>query len=61
MSMALSLEGKQAIHEVDHSSVCSTDKNAWSYTSTPPHAFMVWCLIEHMDDFIVSFFSHLYI
>jgi len=23
-------------------------KNVWSYTSTPPCAFMVWCLIENV-------------
>jgi hypothetical protein len=29
----------------DHSSPCFTEvKNAWSYTSTPPHFFMAWCL-----------------
>jgi hypothetical protein len=24
-------------------------KNVWSYTSTPPYAFMVWCLVKHRD------------
>jgi hypothetical protein len=22
-------------------------KNAWSYTSTPPYAFIAWCLIKY--------------
>jgi hypothetical protein len=26
-------------------------KNAWSYTSTPQYAFMVWCLVKHRDNF----------
>jgi hypothetical protein len=61
MSRVFCSEVKQAVCEVAHSSVCTADKNAWSYTSTPLHAFMVWCLIEHMDDFIVSLFFHLYV
>jgi len=35
-------------HEADHWSPCSTEaKNACSYTSTPPHVFMMWYLIKH--------------
>jgi hypothetical protein len=30
-------------------------KNALSYTSTPPYAFMVWCLVKHRDDFTFNF------
>jgi hypothetical protein len=39
---------KWAGREADHSSPSSTEvKNAWSYISTPPHAFMAWCLVKH--------------
>jgi hypothetical protein len=32
--------------------ICKYDvKNAWSYTITPPYAFMMWYLIKHRDDF----------
>jgi len=31
--------------EADHSAPSSAEvKNAWSYTSTPPHVFKAWCL-----------------
>jgi hypothetical protein len=34
--------------EADHSLLPSAEvKNAWNYTSTPPHVFMAWCLIKH--------------
>jgi hypothetical protein len=26
----------------------------WSYTSTPPHVFMAWCLITHRDNCTVA-------
>jgi hypothetical protein len=26
-------------------------KNMWSYTSTNPYAFIVWCVIKHKDNF----------
>jgi hypothetical protein len=29
----------------DHAEI----KNAWSYTSTPKHILMAWCVIEHRD------------
>jgi hypothetical protein len=33
--------------ETDHSPPPSVDvKNAWSYTSILPYAFMAWCLIK---------------
>jgi hypothetical protein len=32
-------------------------KNEWSYISTPPHAFMLLCVIKHRDDF--NFNKHL--
>jgi hypothetical protein len=38
---------KRPGREADHSPPSSADvKNAWNYTSTPPYAFMVWCLIK---------------
>jgi hypothetical protein len=30
-------------------------KNAWSFTSTPPYVFMVWCLVKHRNNFIYLF------
>jgi len=33
-----------------HSSPSSAEmKNAWSYTFTAPHIFMLWCLIKHRN------------
>jgi hypothetical protein len=32
-------------------------KNTWSYTSIPPYAFMVWCLVKHRGKFIFTFTS----
>jgi hypothetical protein len=47
---------KQLRCEADHSPPSSTeDKNIWSYTSTPPYAFMAWCLLKHRDNFIFIF------
>jgi hypothetical protein len=35
---------KRPGREADHSPPSSAEaKNAWSYTSTPPYAFMAWC------------------
>jgi hypothetical protein len=43
-----SQEVKAAGRETDHSPPSSAEiKNAWSYTSTPPYVFIVWCLIKH--------------
>jgi hypothetical protein len=42
---ALSLGVKQLGCEADHSTPSRAEvKDTWSYTSTPPYAFMVWCL-----------------
>jgi hypothetical protein len=30
-------------------------KNAWSYASIPPYAFMAWCLLKHRDNFTFTF------
>jgi hypothetical protein len=39
---------KRQGREADHSPPFSAEvKNTWSYTSTPPYAFAVWCLVEH--------------
>jgi hypothetical protein len=38
---------KRLRREVDHSPPTSAEvKKKWIYTSTPPYAFMVWCLIS---------------
>jgi hypothetical protein len=35
-------------HESDHPPPSSVAvKNEWRYTSTPPYAFMAWCLVTH--------------
>jgi hypothetical protein len=26
-------------------------KNVWSYTSIPPHAFMVWCILSFRPNY----------
>jgi hypothetical protein len=45
---ALSSCVKQPDHEADDLPLCSAVvKNGWSYTSTPPYVFMIWCLIKH--------------
>jgi len=43
---------KQLGHEADHSPPSRAEvKNAWSYTSTRPYAFMAWYLVKHRDSF----------
>jgi hypothetical protein len=38
---------KQPGHEPHHLPPSSAEvKNAWSHTSTPPYAFMAWCLLS---------------
>jgi hypothetical protein len=45
---ALSPGVKRPRREADHSSPTSADvRNTWIYTSTPPHAFMAYCLISY--------------
>jgi hypothetical protein len=34
-------------------------KNAWSFTSTPPHVFMLWYFIKHRGNFTFSFLKNL--
>jgi hypothetical protein len=42
-------KGKAAVHEADHSLLCSVEvKNAWSYTSIPPYIFIARCLVKQM-------------
>jgi hypothetical protein len=44
---ALSLEVKRPGRETDHSPSTSAEvKKTWIYTSTPPYAFMAWCLVS---------------
>jgi hypothetical protein len=44
---AISLGVKRLGREVGHSPPSSAEvKNAWSYTSTPQHAFMAWCSVK---------------
>jgi hypothetical protein len=40
-------------HEADQSSPSNADiKDLWSYTSTLPYFFMVWCLNKYRDTII---------
>jgi hypothetical protein len=43
------------VSEFDYSplSIAKT-KNAWSYTSTHPHVFMVWCLLSIETNYICN-------
>ena len=46
---ALSYGIEQPQHEIHNSSASDTEvNNALSYTFTPPHDFMTWCLIKLM-------------
>jgi hypothetical protein len=46
-------------HEADHSPSSSAEvKNAWSYTSTPPYTFMVWCLMKSTGTLPYHGYSH---
>jgi hypothetical protein len=42
----------EALHS--HSSSFEV-KNDWSYTSTPPHACMAWCLVKHQGQLYLLF------
>jgi hypothetical protein len=33
-------------------------KNAWTYASTSPYAFIVWSLVKHSDNFITEYQSY---
>jgi hypothetical protein len=47
---ALSPGVKRQGREADHSPPASAEiKKMWIYTSTPPYAFMAYCLIKHID------------
>lgn len=38
--------------EYDHTPASSGEvKNAWSYSYTPTHVFIAWCLMEHQGQF----------
>jgi hypothetical protein len=48
---ATSLRVKQPGREADHLPPSSAEvKNVWSYTSTPQHVFMAWCLVKQRDN-----------
>jgi hypothetical protein len=48
VSYQMGTEGFLTRDKADHSPPFSVEvKNAWSYISTPPYVFMVWCLIKH--------------
>jgi len=43
---------KRPGHEADHSPPSSAEViNAWSYLSTPQYVIMVWCVVNHCDNF----------
>jgi len=43
---------KRPERETDHSPRANAEiKNAWSYTSTHPHIFIILCLTKHRDNF----------
>jgi len=50
---------KLPAREADHSPPsCAEAKTLWSYTSTPPHTFMAWCLIKQricLDGVVLTF------
>jgi hypothetical protein len=49
LSLGINVPGREA----DHSPPSSAEvKNEWSYTSTPQHSFMTWCLFKHRNNFI---------
>jgi hypothetical protein len=49
-------EGRVQGREADPSPPSSTEvKNAWSYTSTPQHVFMMWCLVKNGDTFTFTY------
>jgi hypothetical protein len=49
---------KRPGREADHSPPSSAKvKNVWSYTSIPPLLFMEWCLVNHRDKFVFTFFT----
>jgi hypothetical protein len=48
---ALSPGEKLQGREADHSPPASAEiKRMWIYTSTPPYAFMTWCLITYSQE-----------
>jgi len=48
--------------EADDSPLTSAKvKNAWSYTSTSPYVYMVWCLVKHGNIYILSYESAVWV
>jgi len=52
----LSLGVKRPGHEADYTPPSSAKvKSVWHCSSTLPFIFMVWCLVEHRDNFAFTF------
>jgi hypothetical protein len=50
---------KRPLREADHSPTTNAEvKKMWIYTSTPPYAFMVYCLISSAQRQFYLFFYH---
>jgi hypothetical protein len=48
---------KRSGREAKYSPPSSAEaKNAWGYTSTPPHVFLAWCLKTHMYNSDLHFY-----
>jgi len=55
---AFSLGVKRPVRVVEHSSPSSTEvKNAWSYTSNPQYAFMVWRSVKKVQGQLYLYLS----
>jgi hypothetical protein len=51
---ALSSKVEGGYSEVDHShSPIVKVKNVWSHIPTPPHIFIVWCLIKLWETLVI--------
>jgi hypothetical protein len=51
VTVAPSPELKRPGREADHSPPTTGEvKKTWLYTSTPPYAFMAWCLISQVEE-----------
>jgi hypothetical protein len=50
-------EVKLAGREADQSALSNAEiKDIWSYTSTLPYFFVVWCLIKYRDNTVIIHF-----
>jgi hypothetical protein len=58
VSGVLYLGAKRPQREADHSTLSSAQvKNARSYTSTPPDAFMAWCSVKAQERLYLERFA----